>query len=409
MAAFRDAERRHRRLHRPDACGRRRCGPRRAVRLTGVSDTSHPLVPAATPVLRHPDGSLRVGGVDSTDGLRLEPGTAWLADLVRGLDGRRSRRTVLADAADAGQDPAVVAVLLDRLRSAGLLVDLESADLLAADAGPAAAARTAPELADAAGRRGPRWWLRRAATVVVDGATRVGTPLAAVLAASGVGRVSVRDTGLTAAGDAVVGGLTAADEGRPRSLAAADAVRRASPLADLRPPADGRADVVVLTRAWAMSDPLVRGLQREGVPHLVATVRGQTGVVGPLVVPGTTSCLRCADLHRRDADPDWPLLAPQLTAGEPPPSGSTTTCLLTAVTGALQVLAYLDGTASPVVLGATLELRPPDPLPRLRQWPAHPECGCTGASEVPGTVTGERRTGVSTPHPTERAAGRGSQ
>jgi hypothetical protein len=373
-----------------------------------VSDTSHPLVPATTPVLRHPDGSLRVGGVDSTDGLRVEPGAAWLAELVRGLDGRRSRRSVLADAADAGRDPMLVAALLDRLRTIGLLVDLEPADLLAEDAGPAAAARTAPELADAAGP-GPRWWVRRAATVVVDGATRVGTPLAAVLAASGVGRVSVRDTGLTSPGDAVVGGLTAADEGRPRSLAAADAVRRASPLADLRPPADGRADVVVLTRAWAMSDPLVRGLQREGVPHLVATVRGRTGIVGPLVLPGSTSCLRCADLHRRDADPDWPLLAPQLTAAEPPPAGSTTTCLLTAVTGALQVLAYLDGTAAPVVLGATLELRPPDPLPRLRRWPEHPECGCTRPPDAPITDAGAPSDGVSSVLPPERADGLGSQ
>ena len=376
-----------------------------------MSDTSHPLVPAATPVLRHPDGSLRIGGVDSTDGLRLDPGGAWLADLVRGLDGRRSRRSVLADAADAGQDPAVVEEVLDRLRAIGLLIDLDPADLLAADAGPAAAARAAPELADAAGpgQPGPRWWVRRAATVVVDGATRVGTPLAAVLAASGVGRVSVRDAGVTTAGDAVVGGLTAADEGRPRSLAAADAVRRASPLADLRPPANGRVDVVVLTRAWAMSDPLVRGLQREGVPHLVATVRGQTGVVGPLVVPGSTSCLRCADLYRRDADAEWPLLAPQLTAGEAPPSGSTTTCLLTAVTGALQVLAYLDGTAAPVVLGATLELRPPDPLPRLRRWPEPPECGCTGADEGPADRLGDPPTGVSAGLPPEPAAGRGSQ
>jgi hypothetical protein len=245
--------------------------------------------------------------------------------------------------------------------------------------------------------------------VVVDGATRVGTPLAAVLAASGVGRVSVRDPGLTAAGDAVVGGLTAADEGRPRSLAAADAVRRVNPLADLRPPADGRADLVVLARSWAMSDPLVRGLQRDGVPHLVATVRGRTGVVGPLVVPGRTSCLRCADLHRRDADPDWPVLASQLTAGEAPPSGSTTTCLLTAVTAALQVLAYLDRTATPVVLGATLELRPPDPLPRLRRWPEHPDCGCTGVRDMPSRAASGQVAAVPTPLRSEAATGRGSQ
>jgi hypothetical protein len=162
-------------------------------------------------------------------------------------------------------------------------------------------------------------------------------------------------------------------------------VRRASPLTDLRPlPSGVSPDLVVLTGAWAASDPLVAGIHRSGVPHLVATVRGETGIVGPLVVPGLTSCLRCADLHRRDADPRWPRLAAQLTAAEQPPSGATVTCLLTAVTAAVQVLAYLDDTGAPATLDATVELRLPDLVPRIRRWSAHPTCGCGAAP--PGRV-----------------------
>jgi hypothetical protein len=306
---------------------------------------------------------------------------------------------VLADASRDGLDPVAVTEVLDGLRASGLLLDLDAADLLAADAGPAAAARTGSEL-PAAG-----WRARRAAVVVIEGATRVGTPLAAVLAASGVGRVSIRDTGITAAGDTVVGGLGVTDEGRPRALAAADAVRRVSPLTDLRPLSSTTpADLVVLARAWAASDPLVPEIHRSGVPHLVATVRGQTGIVGPLVVPGVTSCLRCADLHRRDADPRWPRLAAQLTAAEPPPSGATVTCLLTVATAALQVLAYLDGSGTPGTLDATIELRPPEHAPRLRRWTAHPACGCRAAgddspargapSTRPGDVDGSPSGGV---------------
>jgi hypothetical protein len=342
-----------------------------------MGDTVHPLLPAATPLLHGGRDAVQIGGVDSTDGLLVTP-AGGVAALLRGLDGRRAQRAVLADAERDGMDTAVVAGLLDGLRATGLLLDVDPADLLASEAGPAAAARTAAEIPAAlhAGG-GPSWRARRAATVLVEGATRVGAPLAAVLAASGIGRVCVRDTGLTGAGDAVVGGLSAADEGRPRSLAAADAVRRASPLTDLRPLPDGTpADVVVLTRPWAASDPLAAGYHRTGQPHLIATVRGQTGVVGPLVVPGRTGCLRCGDLHRRDADPRWPGLAAQLTAGDPPPSGATVTCLLTAVTAAVQVLAYLDGSAAPVTLDATLELRPPELAPRLRRWAPHPACGC---------------------------------
>jgi bacteriocin biosynthesis cyclodehydratase domain-containing protein len=344
-----------------------------------VTDTSHPLLPAATPLLRDGDGALQVGGVDTAQGVVLVPGDPAVAALLRGLDGRRSQRAVVGDAARDGLDPAVVAQVLDALRGAGLLADLDATDLLSAEAGPGAAARTAPELPSALARAGG-WRARRQAVVVVEGATRVGTPLAAMLAASGIGRVSVRDPGVTAAGDAVVGGLSAADEGRPRSLAAADAVRRANPLTDLRPPAsDAAADLVVLARSWAASDPLVAGIHRSGVPHLVATVRGQTGVVGPLVVPGITSCLHCADLHRRDADPRWPRLAVQLTGGEAPPSGATVTCLMTAATAALQVLAYVDGSAAPGALEATIELRPPQLTPRVRRWPPHPRCACGAA------------------------------
>lgn len=369
-----------------------------------MTDSAHPLLPAATPLLCDDDdyydgdgdggGTVQVGGVEGGDGLAFGPDGAAVVALLRTLDGRRSQQAVLTDAVRAGIDPDAVAGVLEGLRTTGLLVDLDAGDLLAADAGPAAAARAAPELPAALIRPGG-WLARRQAVVVVEGATRVGTPLAAMLGASGIGRVTVRDPGLTVAGDAVVGGLSAADEGRPRALAAADAVRRASPLTDLRPLArDADADLVVLARPWAASDPMAAGVHRSGVPHLVATVRGQTGVVGPLVVPGVTSCLHCADLHRRDADPRWPRLAALLTGSEPPPSGTTITCLLTAATAALQVLAYLDGSAAPGVLEATVELRPPHLTPRVRRWPAHPGCACGAAARSAATPGSDPPTGA---------------
>jgi hypothetical protein len=348
-----------------------------------VTDSPHPLLPAGTPLLRLAGETVQVGGVDGSAGLRVQPAGPAVRTLLRGLDGRRNERAVRAEALADGLTGRTVDDLLAGLRATGLLHDLAPADLLAGDPGPAAAARAATELPAAvpAPAGGGRWRLRRQSAVVVDGATRVGTPLAAVLAASGVGWVHVRDRGPTTAADAVVGGAAAGDEGRPRALAAADAVRRASPLTDLRPLPPGRTpDLVVLCRPWSATDPLQEGLQRDGVPHLVATVRGETGVVGPLVLPSRTSCLRCADAWRRDDDPDWPRLAAQLTAVEPPPTGATVTCLLTAVTAAVQVLAHLDGEGLPATLETALELRPPGLSPVLRNWPPHPSCPCAVAA-----------------------------
>src|SRR5207237_526304 len=128
-----------------------RRGPARRCQAPGVSDTSHPLVPPATPLLDLGGPTLRVGGVDGADGLAVSGDDGWVRPLVRALDGRRSARTVVAEAAAAGLDPVAVGDLLAGLRAAGLVTDVDPADLLAADAGPAARARTAVELPAAVG------------------------------------------------------------------------------------------------------------------------------------------------------------------------------------------------------------------------------------------------------------------
>ena len=50
------------------------------------------------------------------------------------------------------------------------------------------------------------------------------------------------------------------------------------------------------------------------VPHLPVVFGERAAVLGPLVVPGETPCLRCADEHRVDADAAWPVVAAQLLA-----------------------------------------------------------------------------------------------
>jgi hypothetical protein len=104
-----------------------------------VTDTPHPLLPAATPLLRDGARGVQVGGVDSGPGVRIAPGTAGLARLLRALDGARSQRAVLADADRDGLDRRTVLGVLAGLRAAGLLLDVDAADRLVADAGPGAA------------------------------------------------------------------------------------------------------------------------------------------------------------------------------------------------------------------------------------------------------------------------------
>ena len=56
------------------------------------------------------------------------------------------------------------------------------------------------------------------------------------------------------------------------------------------------------------------------VPHLPVVFGERAAVLGPLVVPGESPCLRCAEEHRIDEDPAWPVVAAQLLATGPAPA-----------------------------------------------------------------------------------------
>jgi hypothetical protein len=89
----------------------------------------------------------------------------------------------------------------------------------------------------------------------------------------------------------------------------------AAPSVDLLP---GAAHLVVLAPADGASVEEHRAVLSGGVAHLVAEVRETVGVVGPLVLPGSSTCLHCLELARSDLDPDWPALSAQLS--QPPRS-----------------------------------------------------------------------------------------
>lgn len=313
-------------------------------------------------------------------------GVDGAAAMVLGLlDGSRDTDGVLAAAAAAGVHPASTAGLLDLLADAGALDDA------GADAGPLAVLeraereRMAPDLASVSLlRTHPGAALhvldrRRAATVSLVGAGRIGVPIASLLAASGVGHVDVEAAGTVHAADTVPGGWQLADIGLPVQAAAREAVRRIAPTTRCGPlPADRRPDLVILVDP-AGADPSRRvGLLRAGVVHLAVGIREVTGVVGPLVLPGRTCCLRCLDLARADRDAAWPLLSAQLAGGSAGGVGAGDTVLAaaTAALAAGQVLALLDG-GRPDTLNGTLELRLSDWQLRRRGWSPHPACGCS--------------------------------
>lgn len=294
----------------------------------------------------------------------LSPSAARaLACLPRGADDERALRAAMArERVPAAEAEAVLA----HLRDAHTLVPARSPE--SADAAAWGALRADGDGAAVLARR-------REAAVRVEGLGRLGTLVATTLAAAGVGRLDLADDGTVTRHDVGLAGLTLRDVGASRASAAARAVHDAAP--DVRtPPPGGAVDVVVLVEHHVADPVRHRPLVTDGTAHLSVVAREASVLVGPLVCPGRTPCLRCLDLHRTDADPDWPAVAAQL-ATRGPDAVETLLAAVAAPLAAAQVLAVLDGRASPLA-GATLEVALPDAVPRLARWDPHPECGCTG-------------------------------
>ncbi len=271
-------------------------------------------------------------GLDPNHSLVLTNLPAGAGRLLAHLDGTLDRTAIRLTARDLGMASEVADDLVGALEGGAVLQEEFP--------GGAAAVRAR----------------RAAAEVLVVGDGAVATGIADLLAAAAVGAVQ-----------------------RPRGSRDVPPVPGAAP------------DLVVLAPVTGPALELRDDLMREGTPHLSASVRELTGVVGPLVIPGRTSCLRCHDLHRTDRDSAWPLLAAQLATPtrQCRETGDGVLAALVASCAALQALAFIDGCGPiPATVDGTLEVALPDWRIRRRSWAAHPGCGCTWRQVATGPMAG---------------------
>lgn len=127
---------------------------------------------------------------------------------------------------------------------------------------------------------------------------------------------------------------------------------------------------------------LARDLLRRDQPHLAVVVTEAGGTIGPLVVPGSTCCLRCVELYRRDRQPWWPVVAAQLCLPgsssfmDAPPIDDAVVAALSAL-AAVHALTFVDGYVMPASYSATVELSIAAGTTSTTPLPAYPDCGCT--------------------------------
>jgi bacteriocin biosynthesis cyclodehydratase domain-containing protein len=290
-------------------------------------------------------------GIDPRRAIALT-GVGRAGCLIGLLDGSREREQVLAAASDRGIPVAATERLLTLLAAGGALDDFPASTLrelpqrlrtgLAAEL-----ATTSLAHADADG--GARALARRRRTVIqVEGEGRIGRSVARILSAAGIGQVGF--------------GPSHADRGRAAGQATA------SP------------DLVILVgrTPHERSDQL----RMNRVAHLAVQGSEAIGIVGPLVLPGSTACMRCLDYRRASRDPAWPLILAQLTGRRPePPACDAALAAAVAAQAAAQVLTAIDkAPAASAAANGTLELVLPDWRWRRRTWQPHPACPCCGTA-----------------------------
>lgn len=275
----------------------------------------------AMPVLLRPDGTVQVG---------WDPRRAVLVHPPAGLTAATLSRLLLSM-----QDAATAAELVTRAVDLGLSIDTAAgvvADLL--DALVTAGVLTSPRPA------------RRSVSVRVHGRGPLSDLLSGALRCSGT-RVSRSN--------------------RRHAMVTAD-----------------HTDLVVLADALVTDPRVLRDLHAERVPHLPVRVRDGTGLVGPLVIPGVTSCLGCADLHRSDRDAAWPALAEQLrhavTAADRATVLGTAALALTQVDLVVRAMradpADTESPTAPMTLDTTVEFDVGTGSVVTRRWSRHPACAC---------------------------------
>ncbi len=283
-------------------------------------------------------------GVDGRRAVALT-GVGGAAAVIRLLDGSRDRAQVVREAGQHGVPSTIAERVIATLAAAGVLIDLSAGSLQAIPA--ELRDELMAELASASMTRqdsdgGAQILARRSAFPVhVMGTGRVAGTIAELLTCAGLAartgplREPERDT--PPAGLAVL-------VGRPEQ-------------------------------------ELAEALRRSGVPHLAVSACEAIGIVGPLVRPGVTACLRCLDTTRAERDPAWPLILAQLSGrSAQPPACDAALAAAVAAQAAAQAIAFADrAPLAEATANGTLELVLPGWQWRRRTWLPHRACSC-GAS-----------------------------
>ena len=351
-------------------------------------------------VISRPEGIVQIGSEPPAAVLLHHP-PPHANSILRGLDGTVPLLAVLIR---HRADVSTWTALLADLRDARLLIPV--ARVPGAQPGRPMAESERDSLVQRHGMAAARVALqaRHDAVVVVRGSGRTATAIATALLVSGVGHVHQQpdrvprlaelpdqapgredlpwrsppgsaDPKAEYAGPGLSGQAAPGSAVKAAAALLATHLRRVAPGARVHaPPAHLRVALTVLAGDGPPSPSLAAELTDHRLPHLAVRAGLITAVVGPLVLPGRSSCLLCALRHRTELDGGRAEVEQSMRCEVVmPPAQLVAAASVLAVN---EVLDHLDGITVPTTVDGTVEWQLGAVGPRRRSWSRHPDCGC---------------------------------
>jgi hypothetical protein len=133
------------------------------------------------------------------------------------------------------------------------------------------------------------------------------------------------------------------------------------------------ADVAVVVGQYTIAPSRYAVWLGRDIDHLAVVFGDDSTRIGPFVQPGRGPCLFCCDRARTDEDAAWPTIASQLDGRAARwESGAVITETAAAV---IRIVANHDPRVRGPLIDRAMEISAA-PLPAVRRFRVHPECGC---------------------------------
>jgi len=120
-------------------------------------------------------------------------------------------------------------------------------------------------------------------------------------------------------------------------------------------------------------------LLRDSIRHCSVIFSDQTITVGPVITPGQTPCLTCAELHRRDNTVGWLEVSSQLWGKESPLHTPDSIGMAWALLWVLVNPGGISGVTTGFTRGV---FRADNKSVAWQKVDFHPRCGCRGLTTL---------------------------